>query len=80
MKNQRQIHEGEIVLGNSIIPCYVLDDGTRVLSGRGMQESLRMVDASEDGKTAGTRLQRYLSQKSLESFIYGEKRWTTITL
>ena len=29
---------------NFTIPCYVLDDGTRILSGRGMQEALKMVD------------------------------------
>lgn len=65
--------KGELELGNTIIPCYVLEDGTRVLSGRGMQESLKMVD-SEDGKqTAGTRLTRYLGQKSLKPFIISTK-------
>jgi len=67
-------HEGELNLGGMIIPCYVLDDGTRVLSGRGMQEALNMVDDSDDSKQkAGTRLNRYLEQKSLKPFIYKEK-------
>ncbi len=75
MDNNKQIrYEGEIKLGNFGIPCYVLEDGTRVLSGRGMQEALKMVDEVEDGKQkSGTRLQRYLNQKSLESFIYKDK-------
>lgn len=74
MDNKRQItHEGEIVLGNNTIPCYVLDDGTRVLSGRGMQEALMMVDIEEGKQTGGTRLQRYFQQKSLEPFIYQGK-------
>lgn len=75
MDNKKQItHEGEIKLGNFSIPCYVLEDGTRVLSGRGMQEALKMVDEQEDGKqTSGTRLQRYFNQKSLETFIYKDK-------
>jgi len=67
------MHEGEIVLGDTIIPCYVLEDGTRVLSGRGMQEALKMVDSEENKQTAGTRLQRYLDQKTLEAFIYKDK-------
>ncbi|MNU15306.1 P63C domain protein [compost metagenome] len=67
-------HEGELNLGGMIIPCYVLDDGTRVLSGRGMQEALNMVDDTEDSKQkAGTRLNRYLEQKSLQPFIYKDK-------
>lgn len=61
--------KGELGLGNNIIPCYVLEDGTRVLSGRGMQESLKMVDTEEGKQTAGTRLARYLAQKSLKPFI-----------
>ena len=52
------------------IPCYVLDDGTRVLSGRKMQEALKIVDVEEGKQTAGTRLNRYLEQKTLEPFIY----------
>lgn len=44
------------------------------MSGRGMQEALKMVDASEDGKQKSrARLVRYLGQKSLEPFIYRGK-------
>lgn len=67
-------YKGELNLAGMIIPCYVLDDGTRVLSGRGMQDALKMVDEAEIGKTtAGTRLNRYLNQKSLKQFIYDDK-------
>jgi hypothetical protein len=74
-KKGQILHEGEIVLGNVIIPCYVLDDGTRILSGRQMQEALKMVDLDEDvtKQTAGNRLPRYLDQKSLKPFIYKDK-------
>ena len=65
-KPRKIVCRGELELGNTIIPCYVLEDGTRVLSGRGMQEALNMVD---DKKTSGHRLLRYLSQKSLNPFI-----------
>jgi hypothetical protein len=52
----------------------VLEDGTRVLSGRGMQRALKMVDETDENKqTAGTRLDRYLNQKSLKPFMYNGK-------
>lgn len=66
-------HEGTLNLSGLEIPCYVLEDGTRVLSGRGMQGALKMVDEQEGKQTAGTRLARYLNQKSLIPFIYKEK-------
>lgn len=67
-------YEGEINLNGLIIPCYVLENGTRVLSGRAMQNALKMVDEAEKGKgTAGTRLARHLSQKSLKEFIFKGK-------
>lgn len=67
-------HEGEIKLGDFSIPCYVLEDGKRVLSGRGMQSALKMVDETpENKKTSGTRLDRFLSQKNLETFLYKDK-------
>jgi hypothetical protein len=66
--------EGLLELAGYKIPCYVLEDGTRVLSGRAMQKALHMVDYVQKGKqTAGTRLVRYLNQKSLKPFIYKEK-------
>ncbi len=67
-------HEGELSLLKDInISCYVLEDGTRVLSGRQMQVALKMVD-SEDGKeTSGARLDRYLNQNTLKEFIFNEK-------
>jgi len=75
MENKRRItHEGEINLGGFGIDCYVLEDGTRVLTGRGMESALKMVDELPDGqRNFGTRIDRYLAQKSLEPFIYREK-------
>lgn len=68
-------YEGELNLNGLIIPCYVLEDGIRVLSGRGMQDALKMVDDVEEGKQkAGTRLKRYLAQKTLNPFIFKEKK------
>ena len=66
-------HEGFIKLNDFKIDCYVLEDGTRVLSGREMQRALMMVDLEKGNQTAGTRLTRYLNQKSLKPFIYKDK-------
>jgi len=74
MPENKIIHEGEINIAGIIIPCYVLEDGTRVLSGRGMQEALKMVDEEDKAKgTSGARLSRHLEQKSLQAFIYKDK-------
>ena len=74
MDRRRKVtHRGEITLGENALQCYVLEDGTRILSGRGMQETLMMVDTADGKQTAGTRLGRYLNQKSLETFIYQGK-------
>jgi hypothetical protein len=75
MDKKKEIwYEGELTLYDSVINCYVLKDGTRVLSSREMQRALKMVDEAEEGKgTAGTRLTRYLNQKSMQPFIYKGK-------
>jgi hypothetical protein len=68
-------YEGTLNLAGIEIPCYVLENGTRVLSGRGMQEALKMVDSDENSKpTSGSRLNRYLEQKSLQPYIYKENK------
>ncbi|PIT41910.1 hypothetical protein BHC43_00145 [Snodgrassella alvi] len=74
MNIRKIIYEGEIILGETVIPCYILEDGTRILSARKMQECLKMVEEAEEGKqNSGTRLQRYLTQKSLRPYIYNNK-------
>ncbi|MCL9807245.1 P63C domain-containing protein [Flavobacterium amniphilum] len=72
MKKNVISHEGEIKLGEGglSIPCYVLQDGTRILSGRGMQDALKLV--SEGDRTSG-QLSKFISQKSLSPFILKEE-------
>ncbi|HUJ17228.1 MAG TPA: P63C domain-containing protein [Nitrospirota bacterium] len=48
------------------IPCYVLEDGTRVLSGRGMQEALEL------GQGHGALLKRFLGSNNLKPYINNE--------
>lgn len=60
-------YEGELDLNGLIIPCYILEDGTRVLSSRGMQDALILVN--EGDRTSG-QLTKFLAQKTLKPFIY----------
>ena len=48
MNSNKIIHEGEITLGETIIPCYVLEDGTRVLSGNAMQNALNLQEDTDN--------------------------------
>lgn len=64
-------YRGELDLAGFKIPCYVLN-GERYLSNSEMQVALKMVDENDKQKS-GTRLGRYLSQKSLKPFLYKEK-------
>lgn len=75
MSKQRLVkYDGVIELNNVNIECYVLEDGTRVLASREVQRILNMVDeADEGGQTSGTRLTRYLTQKTLKRFIFRDK-------
>lgn len=72
-KFRRIKHEGCLDLGGFDIDCFVLEDGTRVLSAREMQRALKMVDEDTSYQVAGSRLQRHLDQKSLKPFIYNDK-------
>ena len=62
------LFKGVMNLGGMQLPCYVLDNGVRVISGMEMQKSLKMIDEGEMNPS-GTRLTRYLGQKTLNPFI-----------
>jgi len=55
-----------LVIGDIEIPCYVLEDGTRVLSGRGMQTALEL------GQSHGSKLKQFLDYSVLKPFISNE--------
>lgn len=69
------ICEGTLALGSVSIPCYVTHDGQRLISGRGMQEALRLVDENlpESGQKPGSRMTRLLSNKKLKPLIFKDK-------
>ena len=52
-----------LVIGDLEIPCYVLEDGTRVLSGRGMQTALGL------GQRHGALLKGLLTRNNIKPFI-----------
>lgn len=73
-KNSRYIkYAGILDLGGFEIACYILEDSTRILSARGMQRALKIVDEDTTYQVSGARLLRYLNQKTLNSFIYKDK-------
>lgn len=60
-------------MNGSIIPCYVLEDGTRVLSGRGLQEALRVRDAPTKGaKKGGYILPTFFDSKAFKDLKSNE--------
>jgi len=67
-------HSGELKIGNINIPCFVTEEGIRILSSRGMQDALKIVDEAEEGKQRpGTRLRRFFGYNALKPFIYKDK-------
>jgi hypothetical protein len=68
-------YEGELKLnGVSNIPCYVLEDGTRVIAARAMQNALEVTSKhykTEEQKPGGD-LGRFLSSKWFKSLINSE--------
>ncbi|HUB67083.1 MAG TPA: P63C domain-containing protein [Candidatus Methylacidiphilales bacterium] len=67
--------EGVLNLGVVSIPCFVTHDGQRLISGRGMQEALRLVDPEvpESGQKPGSRMTRLLNNKKLKPLIFKDK-------
>lgn len=62
-------YEGTLDIGGSALPCYVLENGTRVLSGRKMQETLKIVESN----ISGTKLPQFLANSAVKSFIFKDK-------
>ena len=53
-------------IGDISVECYVLEDGTRVLSGRGMQESIGLGGTAV---THGSKLRSFLDSKDIKPFV-----------
>lgn len=71
---QKAIADGEIKIGDLIIPCAVLEDGSRVISEIGMGRAFGRKHGGKDWKTkakidSGGRLPYFLTANNLKSFI-----------
>lgn len=68
-------HSGTIKLGSVEIPCYVTQDGMRLVSGRGMQVALKLVsdDFTSANRAPGTRFTEFLANKTINSLIFKDK-------
>lgn len=60
---KKATHHGELQLGDVSLPCFVLEDGQRLISKRGMAEGLGSINARGNTLAAITR------SKSLNPFI-----------
>ena len=58
-------------IGNAEIPCYVLEDGTRVLSQRGTLGGLRLSRGSASG-SGGDRLTSFVRGRGILPFVSSE--------
>lgn len=65
--------EGILKIADYLIPCYVLNDGTRVLSGRAMQTALNMANEDSEQRDTGQRLIRCIEQKSIREYLFKDK-------
>lgn len=63
-------HAGEVRFGDVSLPCYVLEDGRRVLTTRGMMATLGRTWRGR--KYAGTQLPVFLEAKNLFPLIINE--------
>lgn len=64
----RATHRGMLNIGEAIeIPCYVLDDGTRVISGRGMTAAIGM-------KGRGQGMQRIARHRAVNPYMDNDLR------
>lgn len=71
----RITHTGSLDLSGFSLSCYVTSSGERLLSGRGLQETLRLVDEDPpaSGQKPGSRVDRFLTSKWANSLIYKDK-------
>lgn len=61
--------DSPLQVGNLKIPCYVLEDGRRVLAQGGMLEALDMSPGTAAKAGAGSRLAKFVSSKSISPYV-----------
>lgn len=69
LERLKATHTGELSIGDISIPCHVLEDGSRVISGRGMQNSLgfsRSASGLALTQLVDNKLKQFLSAAVIE--------------
>lgn len=66
-KLPRATHKGMLMIGDLEIPCFVLENGERILSTRGVMKSLKR--SWRGRKYSGTQLPVFLEANNLKPFI-----------
>ncbi len=61
--------EKMLKIGDIYVECYVLDDKTRVLSGRGMQQAIGL---GGEARTHGGKLREFLSLTTIKPYVDAE--------
>src|SRR6516164_2504264 len=76
----KAVYTGELKIGDLIIPCAVLEDGTRVITQRGMFVALGMNKNPSKGQTAIENRPGFLSADNLTPYISEDlnRSWTPI--
>jgi hypothetical protein len=64
-------HTGTLEIADLKIPCYVLEDGTRILSQRGLNEAFGIVHGGGD-PDGGLRVPRFIRLDALKPYISNE--------
>lgn len=59
-------HGGVLNLAGIQTEVYVAEDGTRLISGRGLQDVLSLVDPKKDYQVSGARIPRLMNNKKLQ--------------
>lgn len=63
-------HPGTLEIAGAKVACYVLEDGTRILSQRGLNDAFGITHGGAHDR--GQKLPRFLGPKALEPFISKE--------
>jgi hypothetical protein len=66
-KSPKGIYLGDLTIGDMELSCAVLEDGTRVLSQKGVNEALNIPEGGS--KDTSRKLPRFFEIKALQSFI-----------
>lgn len=73
-KMLKATHEGELKIGNIVIPCSVLENGVRVLSTRGVNRALgsKTEGTPKGGKIGARHLPAILASEAIKPFVSNE--------